>query len=79
MTGLRTTLNLDPRVLAAARERVATGLSHSVGQAVSELALTTLMTAHPAPMAEQVVLLPTSPGHVMTDQMVAQALADDDA
>ena len=76
---MRTTLDLDPRVLAAARSRVHAGQNKSIGEAVSDLALTGLVTGTSQAITEAngLVLLPTVPGHVITDQMVAEALLDD--
>lgn len=73
-----TTLDLDDRVLAAARSR-ARIRGITVGQAVSELAL--LGYEAQERMAEPVTgggfpMLPPVPGHVITDEMVEAALAD---
>lgn len=76
---VRTTLDLDDRVLAAARSRArARGIT--IGQAVSELAL----LGHEAqecasgPIANgDFPMLPPVPGHVITDELVEAALADD--
>lgn len=74
---MRTTLDLDDRVLAAARSRArARGIS--IGQAVSELALDGI-EAHVAAAhvsAAGFPMLPAVPGHLITDQMVEDALAD---
>lgn len=75
---MRTTVDLDDRVLAAARSR-----SHvrgiSLGKAISELAL----EGYEAEMAsarvadeEEVPKLPHVPGHVITDDMVETAVSD---
>lgn len=76
---MRTTLDLDPRVLTAARSRVNAGQNRSVGEAVSALALTGLAasTSSATTEANGLVLLPTVPGHVITDEMVGEALLDD--
>ncbi|CAN5566009.1 hypothetical protein BH23ACT6_BH23ACT6_19870 [soil metagenome] len=76
---MRTTLDLDDRVLAAARSRArATGVT--LGQAVSQLALRGYEREQ-GPSAEVVgdgfPMLPLVPGHVITDEMVEEALADD--
>jgi hypothetical protein len=75
---MRTTLEIDPRVLAAARARVHEGRSRSLGEAVSNLALVGLACEASAPPATGgLVLLPAAPGHVVTDEMVAEALLDE--
>jgi hypothetical protein len=74
--GMRTTLDIDPRLLTAARGRVAAGLNRTIGQAVSELALAHLALTPADQPVPGLVLLPTTPGHVITDQMVEEALAD---
>ncbi|GAB89120.1 hypothetical protein [Gordonia rhizosphera] len=72
---MRTTLDIDPRVLAAARARVNDGRNKSIGEAVSELAIAGLATTSPVTTdTNGLVLLPSSPGHVVTDDMVAEAL-----
>lgn len=75
---MRTTLDLDDRVLAAARSRArARGIS--IGQAVSELALDGI-SAQVREAQDSVVgfpMLPAVPGHLITDQMVGDALAED--
>ncbi|MEE4024096.1 hypothetical protein V1Y59_13490 [Gordonia sp. PKS22-38] len=75
---MRTTLDIDSRVLAAARARVNEGRNRSIGEAVSELAIAGMTTGgrHTAD-AQGLVLLPSAPGHVITDDMVAQALLDE--
>lgn len=74
---MRTTLELDDRVLVAARARArAHGIT--LGLAVSELALAGLeLEADPGVTRRGLVLLPSPIGHVITDEMVAEALADD--
>jgi hypothetical protein len=77
---MRTTLDIDPRVLAIARSRVTAGNSKSLGEAVSALALAGLAAEEltsPHAAGGGLVLLPTQPGHVITDEMVAEALLDD--
>jgi hypothetical protein len=77
-TVVRTTLDLDDRVLAAARSR-ARVRGISLGKAVSELAL----EGYEAQVAstrvaeeDEVPTLPRVPGHVITDEMVETALSD---
>lgn len=74
---MRTTLDLDDRVLAAARARArAEGIT--LGRAVSDLAFEGLGGHEPAPEVRNgILLLPSTPGHVITDEMVADALAED--
>lgn len=78
MCCMRTTLDLDDRVLAAARSRAhVNGIS--LGQAVSELALEGYEAQ--VPMARKadddaIPTLPAVPGHVITDEMVEEAVAD---
>lgn len=75
---MRTTLDLHPRVLSAARARVQEGANRTLGEAVSELALASLESqTPPQPAPSGLVLLPRVPGHVITNDMVAQALLDD--
>ena len=75
---MRTTLDIDPRVLAVARSRVDQGQYKSLGEAVSALALAGLDSAAQVPVtAGGLVLLPAADGHVVTDEMVAAALLDD--
>lgn len=77
---MRTTLTISPRVLAAARARVNEGRNRSIGEAVSELAeagLTAVGALPAAPTADGLVLLPSVRGHIITDEMVAEALLDD--
>ena len=75
---MRTTVDLDPRVLAAARARVTQGLDKSLGAAISDLALAGLAaTQTPSPSAVGLVLFPPAHGHVLTDEMVAEALLDE--
>ncbi len=71
---MRTTLDIDPRVLAAARARVNDGRNRSIGDAVSELAIAGLATGPLTTDTNGLVLLPSSPGHVVTDDLVAEAL-----
>lgn len=75
---MRTTLEIHPRVLAAARARVNAGKNHSIGEAVSEFALAGIASEAPEQQATGgLVLLPRVPGHVITSEMVAEALLDD--
>lgn len=74
---MRTTVDIDPRVLAAARARVNAGINRSLGDAVSDLALDTLTKQPPAaPTTNALVLLPSQSGRVITDEVVADALDD---
>lgn len=76
---MRTTLDLDDRVLAAARARVHAGKSKSLGEAVSRLALDGLETESRGPVGVRrngLLLLPPA-DHVITDEMVAEALLDE--
>ncbi len=76
---MRTTLDLDPRLLAAARAR-AHQRGITLGAAVSELGLCGLVAEQPVARkaVRGLVLLPTTGDrHVITDQMVADALAED--
>lgn len=73
---MRTTLTIDDRVLAAARSR-ARRRGISVGEALSELALMgyeaeSAAIAHPAGFP----MLPAVAGHVITVEMVDDALDD---
>ncbi|GAA2103767.1 MULTISPECIES: hypothetical protein [Brevibacterium] len=77
---MRTTLDLDERLLAAARER-ARRLGVTVGQAVSELGLRGLDRAGegvpPRGAANRLVMLPVTKDHVITDADVENALDED--
>ncbi len=73
---MRTTLDIDPRVLAAARGEVKAKRSRSVGEEVSRFALAGLAPREPAPATSGLLILPAVAGHVITDEMVAEALAD---
>jgi hypothetical protein len=76
--GVRTTLDIDPRVLAVARARVRAGQDNSIGEAVSSLALAGLAARGPGESTSGgLVLLPSVPGHVVTDELVAESLLDD--
>lgn len=79
LEGVRTTLDIDDRVLAAARSRArARGIS--IGRAVSELALIGYETEEARAAIDVDAgfpVLPDVPGHVITDRMVEQALAED--
>jgi len=75
---MRTTVDIDPRVLAAARARVNAGVNKSLGEAISALALASLTEQPPADATGNgLVLLPSAADRVITDEMVAQALLDD--
>lgn len=77
---MRTTLTIDDRVLAAARSR-AHARGTSVGDEISQLALRALEAERPGPetaVRNGVRLLPGPVGHVVTDEMVAAALDDED-
>ncbi len=77
---MRTTLELDDRLVVAAKAR-ARNRGVSLGAVVSELALSALANEEPRPTAEPtrngLLLLPRVPDHVVTDDMVADALADE--
>jgi hypothetical protein len=54
------------------------GQNKSIGEAVSSLALAGLAATAPHHTASDgLVLLPTAPGLVVTDELVAEALLDD--
>jgi hypothetical protein len=75
---MRTTLDIDPRVLAGARARVYAGHSRSLGEAVSQLALASLDAEAVTPTTTgALVFLPVAPDHVITDEMVAEAMLDE--
>ncbi|MGL5852424.1 MAG: hypothetical protein ACRCZD_16730, partial [Phycicoccus sp.] len=69
---------LDQRVIVAARAR-ARRRGTTFGSAVSDLALAGLAAeaAETAPVHRGLVMLPYEPGHVVTDEMVADALAEE--
>ena len=75
---MRTTLDLDDRVMAVARGRArAKGIT--IGQAVSELALLGYQAQERAVDGVHdgaFPMLAPVPGHVITDEMVEAALAD---
>jgi ribonuclease D len=77
---MRTTLELDDRLVVAAKAR-ARKRGVSLGTIVSELALSALADEEPKQTEELtrngLVLLPRVAHHVVTDDMVADALADD--
>jgi hypothetical protein len=77
---MRTTLELDDRLVVAAKAR-ARKRGISLGAVVSELALSALADEEPqrvtASSRNGLILLPRIPDHVVTDDMVADALADD--
>lgn len=76
---MRTTLDLDPKVLAAARASVNAGQHKSIGQAVSALALKGLDegAVDLAWDTDGLIMLPTRAGHAVTDEAVAEALLDE--
>lgn len=77
---MRTTLEIHPRVLAVARARVSEGRNKSLGEAVSDLALAGLgVSKAPSrrPSRRGLVLLESPVGHVITDEMVAEAMVDE--
>jgi hypothetical protein len=75
---MRTTLDIDDRVLAAAKSRAhVRGIS--LGKAVSELALEghdAQVAATRLPEDDEVPTLPCVEGHVITEEMVETALSD---
>lgn len=76
---MRTTLDIDDRVLAAAKSR-ARSRGITVGQALSELALRGYEAEErsvPSLVEGTFPMLPPVPGHVITDEMVEKALAED--
>lgn len=72
---MRTTLDLDPTVVAAARSK-ARSEGISLGRAVSQLALQGLARAG-ADVVDGFPVLAGAPGHVLTDDDV-ERLRDDD-
>ena len=74
---MRTTLDIDPRVLAAAKSSVHEGHHRSLGEAVSSFALVGLDSTSTPVTNSGLRFLPTTPGHVITNEMVAEALLDD--
>jgi hypothetical protein len=74
---MRTTLDLDPVVLSAARAK-AKAERISLGKAVSELALAGLRSPRsPRSAASGFPVLPGVPGHPVTDELVAVYRDDD--
>jgi hypothetical protein len=75
----RTTLEIDPTVLAAARAR-ARARGTTIGSEVSALARAGLASESARPVARKrlrgLTLAPSVPGHVITDEMVADADED---
>lgn len=70
---MRTTLEIDDRILAAARSRArARGLT--LGQAVSELAAAGLKLESRTDPPSGFPMLPVVPGHTITAEMIAEAL-----
>lgn len=77
--GMRTTLELDERLLAAARARARID-GTSIGAAVSELGLTGLEAERreaPGSGSAGIVKLPVDPQHRITTADVDDALDDD--
>ena len=70
---MRTTLDISDRALAAARA-YASSEHCSLGQAVSQLIL---QTEQVATIPQGFPVFPGAPGHVITTEMVAEALNDD--
>lgn len=76
---MRTTLDIDEVVLAAARAK-ARAESISVGRALSDIALTALRAPAQADLgrgASGFPLLPSVPGHVITNELVARHRDDE--
>jgi len=75
---MRTTLDLDERVVAAARSK-ARHEGISLGRAVSDLALAGLEPRDAAEVTYRngIPQLPSPPGWVITDEMVYAALEED--
>ncbi|MDO5671430.1 MAG: hypothetical protein Q4G30_01055 [Actinomycetaceae bacterium] len=75
---MRSTLTLDKRVSAIAKAR-ARQRGITTGQAVSELALAGLEheKIEGTNGANGLVMLPSVKGHIITNEMVAEALADE--
>lgn len=75
---MRATFDLHRRGLAAALAKASAGRNHTVGEAVSDLALAGLAAAAPVAVDDHgLVLMPVVPGHVITDEMVAEAMLDE--
>ncbi|MGO1948907.1 MAG: hypothetical protein ACTH1D_04690 [Mycobacteriaceae bacterium] len=78
---MRTTVDLDPRVLAAARGRVRSGRNRTLGEALSQLALNGLEHEKHRQLPESdssgLSFFPSVPGHVITGDMVTEALDDE--
>lgn len=73
---MRTTLDIDDVVLSAARAKArAEGIS--VGRALSELALRALTAPPDSPSSSGLPVLRGVPGHVVTDELVAEHRDDD--
>jgi hypothetical protein len=64
---MRTTLDLDERVIHAARAKAAAD-GVSLGRAVSDLVLEVIQ--QPVPAAPGLRVLPATPGHLITDELV---------
>lgn len=80
VVAVRTTLDIDDRVLALARSR-ARSAGVSIGRALSDLALRGYEAAEEQagdpPSRGTFPVLPAVPGHLITDEMVDAALAED--
>lgn len=75
---MRTTLDLDPAVLSAARAKAAAEHT-SLGKAVSELALAGITAPRPErPVSTGFPVMSGVPGHPVTDELVA-SFRDDEA
>lgn len=75
---MRTTLDIDPVVLSAARSR-ASVRKISLGRAVSELALAGLNASPPQSVRQNgFPVMQGDPSHIVTDELVA-AHRDDEA
>lgn len=74
---MRTTVDIDPVVLSAARAKAAADRT-SLGRALSELALAGLRSSHPATHAAAgFPVMAGVPGHIVTDELVAEYRDDD--
>ena len=71
---MRTTLDLDDRALHAARAKAAAERI-SIGRAVSDLVLEAI--DRPVAAVDGIVVLPATPGHVITDELVYAHLDDE--
>ncbi|OMC04536.1 hypothetical protein A5733_21145 [Mycobacterium sp. NS-7484] len=75
---MRTTVDIDERVLAAAKG-MARARGMTLGQAISELAMAGYEAQHATAELEDpdFPVLPAVEGHLITDEMVEKALAED--